>query len=305
MDREAIDKVTADQHGLITTSQFLALSTEDALKWAVKDGWLVPHKRWRGLYLVAGAPSTPYQPHMGASLLGGPNAACSGFAGAWLFNAPDIAECNPELTFFQARARRMSGVPVHECGLPPEESIVRRHGIQTAAAPIIVVQLARLGAGVLAEKVANNLIGRGLTSAREVLAVIDAIGDRQRGMKGLRAFCERAMRVRGHDDSPAARDLAVALLDAGVPPFVTQYHVCLEGHDYYIDIAWPDVLVGVEYAGEKDHGSTVEALHRDALRRSRLTAAGWRILDVTKMASEAEVIRWVLSTLTIPRFPAR
>jgi hypothetical protein len=303
VDRQAVDKITADQHGLITTAQFVgAAGSVDALKWAVRDEWLHRHPRWRGLYVVAGAPATPYQPHMAATLLGGPAAACSGFAGGWLWNAPDIAECGPELTFFQGRARRIPGVPVHECGLPADRSIVRRHGIQTAAAPLIVVQLARFGARFLAEKVANNLMARTATNPREILAVVDAIGARQPGMRDLRAFCERALKVRGHDDSPAARELGIALLEAGVPPFVTQHHVCIDGHDYWLDFAWVEDLVALEYAGQHEHGSTVDALHRDAMRRSRLTAAGWRVLDVTKVATHAEVIRWVFATLSIPRF---
>ena len=86
-----------------------------------------------------------------------------------------------------------------------------------------------------------------------------------------------------------------------MPPFVTDYLVCIDGNDYLIDYAWPDDLVGLEYHGEIEHGSTVDKLHRDALRRSRLTAAGWRMLDATKIATTDEVIRWVLA-MTTPRF---
>jgi len=156
----------------------------------------------------------------------------------------------------------------------------------------------------LAQRIANDLFKRRVTTPRAVLECIEMVGCRKRGSAGLRAFCLRAVEVRGHDDSPAARDLGVALLRAGVPAFVTQHYVCVEGHDYFLDFAWPDQLVGLEYAGWADHGTTRDAFDRDALRRSRLTAAGWRILDVTSLASRSEVVRWVLAALTGPRFPS-
>jgi hypothetical protein len=307
VDRADVDKITRGQHSLITTDQFItATGSEAALRWAVRDGWLERYNTaWRGLYIVAGAPRTPYQPHMGATLLAGATAGASRFAGGWLWDCPDIAECAPELTFFASRARRLAGVPVHESALPASEWIVPRHGIATAAAPLVVVQLAQGGSGYLAQRVANHLFKRGHASPSSVLACLDVVGRRKRGTADLRAFCLRALEVEGHDDSPAARDLGAALLRAGVPPFVTQHPVSVDGHDYLLDFAWPEDLVGLEYAGWADHGTTRSAFDHDALRRSRLTSAGWRIVDATSAASHAEVVRWVLATLTGPRLPLR
>jgi hypothetical protein len=304
MDRSPVDEITRVQHSLITTEQFVATTgSEAALRWAVRDGWLERYRNSRSLYIVAGAPLTPYQPHMGACLLAGPNAACSKFAGAWLWDCPDIAECAPQLTFFGCRARRIPGASVHESRLDAAAWIVHRHGIPTVAAPLVVVQLAQLGAGYLAERVANDFFKRHVTDARAIVACLELVGRRKQGSAQLRAFCLRALEIRGHDDSPAARDLGVSLVRAGVPPFATQHHVCVGRHDYFFDFAWPEQMVGLEYAGWRDHGITRDSFDRDALRRSRLTAAGWRILDATSMASHAEVIRWVLATLTGPRLP--
>jgi hypothetical protein len=302
MDRDPVDEITRAQHSLITTDQFVsATGSTAALKWALRDGWLARYRNWKCLYTVAGAPLTPYQPHMGAALLGGPSAAVSGFAAAWLWGCADIAACAPELTFFTARARRIPGVGVHESQLDAAKWITRRHGIPAVRTPLVVVQLAQSGAGYLAERVANDLIKRHLTNPGSILACLDLVGRRKRGSAGLRAFCLRALEVTGHDDSPAARDLGVALVRAGVPPFVTQHHVCVERHDCFFDFAWPQQMVGLEYAGWRDHGITRDAFDRDALRRSRLTAAGWRVLDATSGISEAEVVRWVLAALTVPR----
>ena len=298
MDREAVDKITRDQHSLITTAQFLqATESEAALRWALRDGWLERYRDWRGLYVVRGAPQTPYQPHMGATLLAGPASAASDFAGAWLWDAPDILDCAPQVTVF-GPPRHVRHVEVSRSQLPPDGNISMRHGIPTVAAPLIVVQLAHFGATYLAEKVANNFFGRHIAGPGQILDYLTLIGERRKGTADLRAFCLRALEVRGHDDSPAARDLGAALIAAGVPPFVTQYPVSVDGHDYMLDFAWPEHLAGLEYLGWKDHGVTRAAFDRDAERRSRLTAAGWRILDVTSAMTPPVVIRWVLLTLT-------
>ena len=78
----------------------------------------------------------------------------------------------------------------------------------------------------------------------------------------------------GHDDSPAARDLGAAMLAAGVPPFVTQHYVAVEGHDYFLDFAWPAQKVALEYMGWEDHGVVRSSFDNDAVRRSRLGAVG-------------------------------
>lgn len=303
MDRRAVELITEKQHSLITTDQFLtATRSEGALRWALADRWLERYEAWRGLYIVCGSPRTPFQPHMAATLAAGERGAAGGFAAAWLWGAPDIAESPPEVTVF-GPARRIRGATVRRSQLPAGRWIVERHGIRTVDAPLVVVELARLGAGYLAERVANDFFKRHITHPAAILEGVELAGKRRPGCADLRAFCERALRVRGHDDSPAARDLGDALLRAGVPPFVTQHPVTVEGRLYILDFAWPEHRVALEYNGWADHGATRNSFDNDAARRSRLAAAGWRVLDATSAAGHDSVIRWVLATLTAARFP--
>jgi len=303
VDRSHIDRITEVQHSLITTDQFVtATGSVSALRWALKDEWLLRYENWRGVYIVAGAPRTPFQPHMAAALLGGPASAASGFSAGWLWNSPDIAEAPPELTVFCAPARRIRHVRVRRSHLDASSWTTRRHAIPVVNGPLLVVQLAQEGAGYLAERVADDLFKRRVTGPAAILRCLEVTGCRQRGTPALQAFCERALSVRGHDDSPAARDLGAALVAAGVPAFVTQQYVPVDGHDYFLDFAWPSEMVGLEYAGWRDHGATRSAFDRDAARRNRLVAAGWRILDATSAASHDAVIRWVFATLTDARF---
>ena len=142
------------------------------------------------------------------------------------------------------------------------DDIEYRHGVPTVRAPVVVVQLALAGAGFLAERVANNMIKRKVASPRAILEALDRAGRRRKGVADLAAFCRRALEVEGHDDSPAARDLGVMLVRAGVPPFVTQHPVSVDGHDYFLDFAWPDQMVGLEYNGWEDHGARADKLRQ-------------------------------------------
>lgn len=299
MDRERIDQITAAQHSLITTSQFIDVTnSRSALRWAVDDGWLEQYRR--GVYIVAGVPRTDFHPIMAACLRGGPTAAASGLAAGWLLGSPDILPGVLDITLFGGvAARRIQNVAVHQLSLPADEWIRPCSGVPTVAPALAVVQLAKQGAPYLAERLFHHLNKHNRCGPLHVLRCLDVTGYRGTEIDALRRFCERALKVHGHEDSPAASDLGVALLEAGVPPFETQYQVVVAGHVYLLDFAWPAHKVALEYHGRRDHALR---LHEDALRRSRLTAAGWRVLDATSVATDREVTSWVLATLADSRF---
>jgi very-short-patch-repair endonuclease len=67
----------------------------------------------------------------------------------------------------------------------------------------------------------------------------------------------------------------MALVLGGLPPAV-QHPVVIRGRRYYLELAYPDLLVAVEYDGA-DH-RTQQRARRDLEREAALVSAGWRIL---------------------------
>lgn len=63
------------------------------------------------------------------------------------------------------------------------------------------------------------------------------------------------------------------------PPYPHPYPVLARGRMVEIDIAWPQLLVGVEVAGFGSHSARPQ-LSRDHRRGNRLTLSRWRILRV-------------------------
>jgi putative AbiEi antitoxin of type IV toxin-antitoxin system len=293
---DEVIQFTARQHGLVSTRQVASTgATDDWLTWAVTDGLLTPVRR--GVYAAAGAPASPFRELMAAILAGGDGVAAGGLAAGWVWGAADILPGALELVAFRGRLVRLRGVLVRKTRLDPAGLVVVRNHIPVVTPPLAVAQIAPMSID-LAINVANDLVKRRHTTFGAIDAALRGpVGARL--PERLRLYCSRAASTDGHDDSPAARRLAEALIAAGVPPFVTQYPVSTAGGDFRLDFAWPGPMVGLEYNGWADHGSIRPAFDNDARRRSFLTAAGWRLLDVTSAASFDQVIRWVIATLAV------
>ena len=90
-----------------------------------------------------------------------------------------------------------------------------------------------------------------------------------RGVARLAGFVALASPLAG---SPMETRVRLALHDYGVRPPVLQHQVGA----YYIDLAYPDLLLGIEYDGE--HHREPERARADLARQAFLTARGWEIL---------------------------
>lgn len=80
-------------------------------------------------------------------------------------------------------------------------------------------------------------------------------------------------------DSPAESWTRLVILDAGLPAPVLQWEVFLEGVTSFIDMAYPDRKIAVEYDGREFH-SSAEQRENDRTRRARLRRAGWLVIVV-------------------------
>lgn len=81
------------------------------------------------------------------------------------------------------------------------------------------------------------------------------------------------------ESRPESR-LRVLLATAGLGRWHANYEVTGGGSGipYRIDLALPDIRVGLEYQGE--YHLTAEQRRRDMTRKSHLEADGWRILEI-------------------------
>lgn len=103
-----------------------------------------------------------------------------------------------------------------------------------------------------------------------------------RGGPGTVRLCTTLAHADPFAGSPMETRLRMIIVRAGLPRPSVQWAVQdVEARSaVWLDLAWPEHRVGVEYEGEGD-GAPVEVL-RDAGRYTRLVDRGWRIYRYTK-----------------------
>ena len=106
-----------------------------------------------------------------------------------------------------------------------------------------------------------------------------------RAVKGRRAprgivKCERALTLmRPGTDSSRETKLRLCIVQHGLPmPMINHRIRAINGNVYYLDLAYPDATIAIEYDGMFHSG---QWLH-DSDRRNAIEASGWVFIQVTK-----------------------
>jgi very-short-patch-repair endonuclease len=92
-------------------------------------------------------------------------------------------------------------------------------------------------------------------------------------------------------DSGFERRLLSLIARAGLPAPVTQWQVREGEFVCYLDVAWPELLVGVE-CDSIEHHMSVAAFRWDRVRRRTLKRLGWTLLEFTyaEVTSDPELV---------------
>jgi hypothetical protein len=96
-----------------------------------------------------------------------------------------------------------------------------------------------------------------------------------------------------------ASRMAEMLTAAGLPAPVFEHRVVVDGHEYYLDLAWPEWMVAVECNDAGSH-DTPKAFRRDPMKRNRCERAGWTYLEFTwwdMVDDPAEVVSLIVAGL--------
>ncbi|MDR0284840.1 MAG: DUF559 domain-containing protein [Propionibacteriaceae bacterium] len=92
----------------------------------------------------------------------------------------------------------------------------------------------------------------------------------------------------------------LVLVRAGLPePVVNHLVICPSGKTYYLDMAYVDEHIAIEYDGA-GHVESREHMEYDALRRRHLQDEGWLVITVTaqQLRSPADLVRSVETALS-------
>jgi very-short-patch-repair endonuclease len=288
-----LDRTAARQFGLVTTGQLrdLGLSPRQ-IQWRTAKGSLI---RVRHLvYRTAGAPVIWEQAVLAAALgARGPAVVSHTTAAAlWQLRYSDRQSAGIHLT--APRPVVLKGVKGHVARITPEEC-TRHRGIPVTTPERTIMDLAgTLSARQLGECV-DDALRRGLVRLKRLRALIARAAAPRHGRRLLAPLHQIvADRIPGYrpDDSDFETRMNAEWVRLGLPPAQRQFRVACGGRTYRLDVALPDIKVGVEWDSFRYHG-TRSGMDNDSDRRADLTAAGWVIVSFTWNSKPERIARAV------------
>ncbi len=288
MDRVArLFEVSQRQYGLVSAAQARRLVTRGQLRGLSARGVILP---WMsGVWIVAGSQPRWRQRAMGACLAYGPPVAVSGVAAARLWELEGIDSPVVEVTVPPGRSGRHVGVVTRRRVLA-ETEMTTRFDIPVTTVPRTLLDLAGcVPVGVVATAFDDAIVRR-LVTAEGVAAYLAHRPGRRPGQGVLRGLVEDR---RGEDaTSESVGELRVHrwLVKAGLPPPVRQHRVVVAGVARRLDLAYPDLRIAIEFQGFRHHGRARGRFDADQRRLTELALAGWLVVLVTSVMSEAEVV---------------
>jgi very-short-patch-repair endonuclease len=276
---QKVDKPHADRlivHGVVTRVQLMALGLDDrAIARRVRAGRL--HRVYRGVYAVGHPRLTTKGRFLAAVVACGERAVLSHLSAAILWSL--LPERGPRIDVTvpsRGGRKRRAALIVHRSPLPAEEVTVKQ-GIPVTTPTRTVIDLADV------------------RPRREVERAIDEAAYLRLDLTGLRPRpgrrgCGLLARVLADHDPGSTRtrsDLEERMLWLCRSFSLRAPEINAKVEGYEVDFAWRDERLTVETDGWAAHG-TRQAFERDRVRDAELTAAGWRVVRITRSRLRAE-----------------
>lgn len=281
VDSRVLTVAAGRQHGLITRRQATELDfSPRTIGRRVASGDWVPV--FRGVFRLAGFPTTFEQRLLAACLSIGPDAVASHRGAAALMGVPNQPRW-VEVTVPRARKPRTEEVLVHLGRSLATGDVHALRGVPTTTPVRTLVDLAELRPydGGRLGAILDYLAARRLVCRPE----LEALAER------LRATCPHVQRIdallagRPEKGRPLGSEFEAMLLPplqkAGVALPEPQYRLILtDGSEIFLDFAYPQWRLALEADSYLWHSSK-EAWRRDRQRNNEVMAMGWTILPIT------------------------
>jgi very-short-patch-repair endonuclease len=278
VDLEALDRVAAGQHGLVTSAQAIELlGRSRTYRWG-REGRLVAVQP--GVWRLLGSPSSWHQDLLAAQLSSGGLASHRAATELWGMLRP-TGHVDVAVSWKRQPRLRPPAVVHRSVDLDPDDGVVRGgHRVTDPVRTIVDLGLVvppELVADALSNALSKRLLL--LEHVQRLRAELSKCGRTGVGIIG--EILERRWPELNTEESVLEGRLLGILRDHELPMPTTQFEVWHGGRFVArIDLAYPDALVAVELDGFEHH-STPEAFQRDRARQNDLVALGWMVLRFT------------------------
>lgn len=291
--RAALARIAANQRGLFSTSQAQEIGLSYAQLCRAEAAGALRRVR-RGVYVMAGMASSPWDSIVAAALAVGPDAVVSHGSAAAVhrFYYGELAVV--ELTLPRSGYSRPSGVVVHRSEGLATGDVVSKRGLRVTSPCRTLVDLA----GRLGPSLTEKLLDEGLIQRRwSVVQVQECLLRAPQNITG-RTYLGRllAQRAEGPSADSMLEAQAFKALEVLVP-FQAHFSTVIGTSVYVIDAAWPEHKVGAEIVGRAHRVVSRSAFDRERRKLNALTVAGWRIAHLTAAMSAGEMVDAVQALL--------
>jgi very-short-patch-repair endonuclease len=292
-----VRRIGERQQGVVTMRQALdAGLTRSQVRQLVSTGqWLSLR---RAVFRVGGAPPGWEQAVVAACLAAGRPAYASHLTAGRVHGLRLPSPRGLELLREGDFRIRLAGVRHHRTGVLPPADVTAVRGVPVTTVPRTIHDVGgTLSSGQL-ERAVGDAVRRGILRIERLRQVHGRLarGPGRRAHRQLAALLARRADDWNPGDSEWEAWVLDQLLAAGLPVPVQQQPVSVGRHRYYLDFAYPEALLAVEFDGFSAHGD-IESFHADRARWRRLAGAGWRIVWVTSRTSAAELVDAVATQL--------
>jgi hypothetical protein len=201
-----------------------------------------------------------------------PHGVLAGYSAAELHGASCAPDGAPaEVLLVDGYRRRAVPMLVVHLDTVASSEITEWNGVRLTTPERTAADLARWAPTLTEAVVALDALSS--TGRFDPEAITELVVPGSRGAARVPRVVELADRL---SQSPMETRVRIAIVLAGLPPPVAQHRVVLGSREFALDLAYPEVMLAVEYNGA-DHLRPDRAL-RDLEREQLLVAAGWRII---------------------------
>ncbi|MEY2447982.1 MAG: hypothetical protein QOH79_1458 [Acidimicrobiaceae bacterium] len=268
----------ATRHHGVATHETLNLTQHQLDSCCANDVLARPH---RGVYIDRAAPRTPLQDLAVAVAAGGRLAAAWGRSAACLWCLLDEHPPTPEIVIPWQYRKRIHGVTVHRSRALCAEMLLYRYHIRVTNPLVTALDL---GVVLSPVEVGDVIIRARQMKLFEPTAVRTTISKYAKpGRTGLvtaRAAVDLIMIGDRPADSVLEFRFHIGPRRHGLPPYSYQHEVRVGDRKFFIDFAYPEVMLAIEVDGYEKRASR-ESLDKDAQRGVMLTLAGWTVVHFT------------------------
>jgi hypothetical protein len=277
--RQPLRNIAATQHGAFTVAQAMSCYSRGELRALLRSG------RWErvftGTYRVKSDEASPRLRLSAAGLSIGREVPACLHTAAELhgFGVLDDAVTHVAVRPDEPCARRAELWP-HQLAVAADDLVRLRCGALATTADRTAIDLARTLSRIDVLPVLDAALAAGVCTPESLAAELD----RHAGLRGIRQARELVPLADPAPESPQESRLRLRCHDAGLPPPSLQFPV-LDPRGRirrWLDLAWEEVKVALEYDGEDGHAGR-ENLRSDRRRHNFLQDDGWAMFYATDL----------------------